>query len=229
MAAEPGLISLLHHADWTRLSLSAEVSDGTTLLLAPGKRYRQQEGEFVRGSDGDRIWELYPGSGEGREANESSVHLVGRPGPPLRALLSPAWLLRSSTLEVRGRARACGRDALHVMVTRRPGAQGRAASAHRGAGRIEALVDARLGILARLARLGDDQPDVTELVSLDLDPVIGPAQFTPPPGDFTDVLGASIPPQPAGVVLKAAGAVTRQAATEAAKAARNVLRWLDTR
>jgi hypothetical protein len=35
----PDLISLLHRADWTRLCLSAEVSDRSTLLIAPGKRY----------------------------------------------------------------------------------------------------------------------------------------------------------------------------------------------
>jgi hypothetical protein len=39
MTGGPDLISLLHRADWTRLCLSAEVNDGSTLLIAPGKRY----------------------------------------------------------------------------------------------------------------------------------------------------------------------------------------------
>jgi hypothetical protein len=47
MTGEPDLISLLHRADWTRLSLSAEVNDGSTLLIAPGRRYRVQTGEYV--------------------------------------------------------------------------------------------------------------------------------------------------------------------------------------
>jgi hypothetical protein len=45
-------------------------------------------------------------------------------------------------------------------------------------------VDAELGILLRVSWLPpeDEPPDVTELVSLELDPVIDPAQFATPPG-----------------------------------------------
>jgi hypothetical protein len=39
MTGEPGLIGLLYGADWTRLSLSAEVSDRSAVLVVPGKRY----------------------------------------------------------------------------------------------------------------------------------------------------------------------------------------------
>ena len=127
MTGEPDLISLLHRADWTRLCLSAEVNDGSTLLIAPGKRYRRQNGERVTGCDGDRRWELPGDDGEDGDADgrHGTVHLIGGPEPPLRAMLCPAWLLMSSRLEVRGRVSACGRDALHVVVTRRPGIQGR--------------------------------------------------------------------------------------------------------
>jgi hypothetical protein len=42
MTGEPDFISLLHRADWTRLSLSADVNDGSTLLIATGRRSRLQ-------------------------------------------------------------------------------------------------------------------------------------------------------------------------------------------
>ncbi len=105
---------MLYRADWTRLSLSAEVNDGSTLLVAPGKRYRMQTGEHVEGCDGDRPWELR------QRAVTEGTALYGAPEPPLRPLLCPAWLLTGSRLEVRGRVSACGRDALHVVATRRP-------------------------------------------------------------------------------------------------------------
>ena len=47
------------------------------------------------------------------------------------------------------------------------------------------MVDAELGILLRLTWLADEaEPEVTELASLDLDPVIDPALFRPPPGSL---------------------------------------------
>ena len=52
MTGEPDLISLLYRADWTRLGLSAEVNDLSSVLVAPGRRYRRQAGEYVTGCDG---------------------------------------------------------------------------------------------------------------------------------------------------------------------------------
>jgi hypothetical protein len=40
MTDEAGLIGLLYRADWTRLSLSAQLNDGSTVVIAPGERYR---------------------------------------------------------------------------------------------------------------------------------------------------------------------------------------------
>ncbi|HXZ76961.1 MAG TPA: hypothetical protein VEH31_39655, partial [Streptosporangiaceae bacterium] len=77
MAGEPDLIGLLHRADWTRLSISAEVNDGSTLLIAPGRRYLEQTGDYVRGCDGDRPWELI------REDADGKVHWISGPEPPL--------------------------------------------------------------------------------------------------------------------------------------------------
>jgi hypothetical protein len=60
MAGLPEVIGLLHRADWTRLSLSAEVrfeSGRAALLIAPGGHYRmehQDEDGLVQGNDGRR-------------------------------------------------------------------------------------------------------------------------------------------------------------------------------
>lgn len=70
---------------------------------------------------------------------------------PLGALLSPAWLLTSSRLEVLGPVRACGRDALRVLMTRRASIRDRQlVRSHVRADRAEIIVDAELGILLRL-------------------------------------------------------------------------------
>jgi hypothetical protein len=49
MTGEPDLVPLLYHADWTRLSISGVVNGGSTVLVAPGRRYRQQTRDHVRG------------------------------------------------------------------------------------------------------------------------------------------------------------------------------------
>jgi hypothetical protein len=211
MTGEPDLISLLYRADWTRLSLAAELSDGSSLLLAPGRRYRRQAGDEARGCDGIHPWEPV----EEEMAGETVQWITGIDAP-LGALLCPAWLLTSSRLDVLGPVRACGRDAWRVAMTRRPSIRDRYFSpAHLRTDRAEVIVDAELGILLRLEWLADDEPEaaedsepeaarrdgpwsgaigeddddddddepaVTEFLSLDLDPVIDPAQFAAPPG-----------------------------------------------
>jgi hypothetical protein len=60
MAGLPEVIGLLHRADWTRLSLSAEVrfeSGRVAMLIAPGGHYRmehQDEDGPAQGNDGQR-------------------------------------------------------------------------------------------------------------------------------------------------------------------------------
>jgi hypothetical protein len=182
MSAGPDLVSLLYHADWTQLTLSAVANDGTRVVLAPGRRYRVTDGDGLTGCNGDRPWRLdaWPiqdGRGE--------VHWYSRPEPPLPDLLCPAWLLISSELELRGEARACGRDAFRVGVTSRAGRHRHRVPAQFRAGHAEVLVDAELGILLRVAWLANGaESEVAELVSLDLDPVIHPALFVPPPGSL---------------------------------------------
>ena len=182
MTGEPDVIRLLHQADWTRLSLAAEAGDGSRLVLAPGRRYRLESPDGVSGCDGRRPWRT-------RRADDAHVHWVGGPDAPLPMLLCPAWLLRSSRLEVRGRVTACGRDALHVVASERASISDRARMTPFRVGRTEAFVDAELGILLRVAWLPDEPaagepPDVTELTSLAVDPVIDQEQFAPPPGSL---------------------------------------------
>lgn len=111
------------------------------------------------------------------------------------------------------------------MVTRRPRDVGGAAPGHPVPEQVEVLVDAELGIVLRLARLAGGQPaEVTELVTLELGASAGPAQFEPPPGS----LRPAGPPLPDARCHQAGrrfrGTYSRQAAGEAAKAARNFLR-----
>jgi hypothetical protein len=183
MTAEAEVLRLVQEADWTRLRLAAEASDGSRVLLAPGRRYRVQTPDGLRGCDGERAWRM-PGPGQDRD-----VSLIGGPEPPLPMLLCPAWLLRSSRIEVRGHVSACGRDALHVVATERATIGDRVIPRRLRSGRTEALVDAELGILLRVtwfppedADPAIESPEVTELVSLDLDPATDPAQFAAPPG-----------------------------------------------
>src|SRR5260221_5548521 len=66
MAGE--LVGLLHRAGWTRLSMSARVSDGATVLIAPGRRYRDQAAAYRTGGAGGRPRDLAGeavGEGEG--------------------------------------------------------------------------------------------------------------------------------------------------------------------
>ena len=179
MSDERRVLGLLHRADWTRLRLSAVTSGGSAVLIAPGKRYRYENAEYVTGCDGGRPWELCLDEDE----PDSSVHWISGPEPPLRRLLCPAWLLEDSALEVVGRDRACGRDAFDVAVSRR--ARSRAVPALPGdpAAPVRVLVDAELGILLRLAEPDQDgESKVSELVRADFNPVIDPGRFAPPPG-----------------------------------------------
>jgi hypothetical protein len=180
MLETPDAIGLLQRADWTRLGISASVNDGSAVLVAPGRRYREQTPDGIRGCDGDRAWMLPT------QAADGTVRWAGGPGgpePPLRMLLCPSWLLRSSRLEVRGPARACGRDGLDIVVTARESARDVTGAARLRIGRTQAIVDAELGILLRVSRTdGRRAPEVTELVSLEVNPVIDAAMFAPPPG-----------------------------------------------
>jgi hypothetical protein len=159
--------------------------------VAPGRRYRRQDGERAWGCDGVHPWEPVPD-----EIAGETVHWITGIEAPLGALLCPAWLLTSSRLDVLGPVRACGRDALRVVMTTQPSIRGREVRPFRlRADRAEVIVDAEHGILRRLEWQADepaltqgadhdedDEPMATEFVSLDLHPDLDPALFAPPPG-----------------------------------------------
>ncbi len=180
MSDEHGLVGLLHRADWTQLRLSAEVNDGSAVLIAPGGRYRHENPEYVTGCDGGRPWEQ---SLDDDDGSDRSVHWVSGPEAPLSELLCPARLLENSVLEVRGMVRACGRDALDIEVRRRPGRRDGSVAAQEPDTPVRVIADAGTGILLRLAEPGEDaRPEVTELLTVNFSPVIDPDRFAPPPG-----------------------------------------------
>jgi hypothetical protein len=264
MSARPELVGLLYRADWTRLSLSADVrtsldrdlfrrqiengtppgppswlafrlpwgpwpglapqagspgsagpmgsagphppgkpgrewaeatevlgteTDRSTLLLAPGRRYRQQGEGTVSGSDGERGWHAV------EEDGSWTVTETDGPEPPLEELLRPSWLLAGFTLEVTGRVTVDGRDALRVTATPRPGLWDRVAASEAGSSGIgpsdlrELVVDAELGILLRHEETHEGKPlRVTELtgVRTGLAPPSDDA-WTRPPGGWDSV------------------------------------------
>jgi hypothetical protein len=187
---EDGLIGLLQRADWTRLSLAAEMNDGSTVLIAPGKRYRYQHEDYLTGCDGPRPWEQWLADEDEDEDEDGSVHWVSGPEAPLARLLCPAWLLDGSQIDVVGRTQACGRQALDVAMIKRPSLRISPAPAGEPLEPVRVLVDAELGILLRAAdpqTCEDDDPDdaqpgLIEFVSADFDPVIDHARFAPPQG-----------------------------------------------
>jgi hypothetical protein len=223
MSADVDLLRLVHRADWTRLSLAAETNDGSKVLLAPGRRYRLQTPDSLRGCDGERPWR-WPKPGE-----KAGTQWIGGPEAPLPMLFCPAWLLRDSRLEVRGHVTAFGRDAIDVVATERSSLVNPFRRNQVRPGRTEALVDAELGILLRVAYLpgegslpeDEEPPDVTELVSLEVNPVIDPAQFTPPPDS---VVGESW-----GEAFDSAGPVAAAVQTAAGLAAGGIGAWINYR
>src|SRR5258706_15413385 len=80
MTGEGEPVGLLHRADWTRLSMSARVSDGSTVLIAPGRGYRYQAGEYVTGCDGGRPREL-----RGEDVDEVEGRCTGSADPSRRS------------------------------------------------------------------------------------------------------------------------------------------------
>lgn len=237
MAHLQDVVGLLYRADWTRLSLSADVRiekdgdlalrraratappgfrmgpvmrlrtnpDGSpageeevpaeelrgyyysgraALLVAPGGHYRlEHQDGHVEGRDGARGWMWWPGS-----ASPPSLHAHAGHEPPLAGLFAPSDLLTGFTLEVRGPVTACGRDAVAVTATPRPG--GRPwHSFHDLYDRVEVVVDAGPGILLRREETAEGQRlTLTELTAVTMSPpeAADSARFAPPAGSHLD-------------------------------------------
>ena len=171
-----------------------------TLRVAPGRRYREQGEGHLSGSDGERAWRAEQDDGGW------SVEAAGGPEPPLTArLLRPSWLLTGFTLEPGGPASVSGRDALRVVAT--PRIWDRSVTGRRPLDRVEAVVDAELGILLRCEEILDGRPlRVTELafIRVDLAPARNNAPFRPPGGwdSVDDSMPPSAPNGPAWEVAK---------------------------
>ena len=249
--SEPDLVSLLHRADWTRLSLGAEMTSsldhgllgqeepveppgghwawsapfteppiwplsqswggpadetwpeepppqaagdawevatehqGTklsrfTLLIAPGRRYRQEGENSQAGSDGHRSWQAV------RDDDGWTVTAADGPPPPVPTLVRPSWLLTGFTLELAGPVTVGGREALRVMATPRPGLRGRRFAARRPPDRVEVTVDAELGILLRYEEILDGRRlRMTELADVRVDPPVSDDDaWCQPPGGW---------------------------------------------
>lgn len=182
-----------------------------TLLVAPGRRYREQGEGYLSGCDGERAWRAEQDDGGW------SVEAAGGPEPPpATMLLRPSWLLTGFTLEPGGPASVSGRDALRVVAT--PRIRDRSVTGCRPLDRVEVAVDAELGIMLRCEEILDGRPlRVTELAFIRVDParVIYNAPFRPPGGwDSVDDsgppstpngLGRIMPNGPAWEVAKLAG------------------------
>ena len=136
-------------------------TDRSTLLVEPGRRYREQGEDHISGCDGDRSWSAV------REGDSWKVETSDGPEPPLPPMLRPSWLLTGFTLEPGGPVTTGGREALRVVATPRPGVWTRASARHRPLDRVEVLVDLGFGILLRQEEILDGKTlSVTELTGI---------------------------------------------------------------
>jgi hypothetical protein len=252
------LVGLLYRADWTRLSLAAEVSvrrdldldriryeddvpppgeaegapppwqlfrdfsgrlraerewematdqlgtetQRSTLLIRPGRRYREQGEDVASGCDGDRSWTAT------RKDGGWNVEADDGPESPLSPMLRPSWLLTGYTLEAGEAVTAGGREALRVVAIPRPQLWSRRPAGPRPLDRVEMLVDLGLGILLRHEEILDGRTlSVTELTGVRLDPdPVDDDRFVPPGG--WDSGRDSGPAAPSGPVWEAGKLVT---------------------
>ena len=252
------LVGLLYRADWSRLSLTAEVSvrrdldlnrirheddvpppgeaecvpppwqlfrdfsgrlraerewematdqlgtetQRSTLLIQPGRRYREQGEDVASGCDGERSWTAT------RKDGGWDVEADDGPESPLPPMLRPSWLLTGYTLEAGDAVTADGREALRVVAVPRPQPWSRRPAGTRPLDRVEMLVDLGLGILLRHEEILDGRTlSVTELTGVRLDPdPVDDDRFVPPGG--WDSGRDSGPAAPGGPVWEAGKLVT---------------------
>jgi hypothetical protein len=165
----------------------------STLLIEPGRRYREQGEDHLSGCDGDRSW-VAVRAGDGWTAEAS-----GGPEPPLPSLLRPSWLLTGFILEVSEPVTTGGREALQVVATPRPYLWPRASGSPRPLDRVEVVIDAGLGILLRHEEILDGRTlSVTELTGIRTDPSPGDGEQFLPPGGWDTVHGDTLRTAPRG-------------------------------
>ena len=74
----------------TETDTDTDTDTERTLIVAPGKRYREESaaGSYASGCDGERIWQWY-----GQLRPGLTLRFDPRPRPPVPVLLAPSWLL----------------------------------------------------------------------------------------------------------------------------------------
>jgi hypothetical protein len=211
----PELAALLYRADWTRLSLRGELvrrfdraaiellnappgrrtdwtdpdsapqwrETASSVLVAPGGRFRVQnkareDRPDLTVCDGESCWRLL---GDWAERQEASLG-----DPELAKLLDPSWLLAWYLLELSGTGGAVGtadtsgRAAYRITARSRP-----ARLQHKLPERIDALVDAELGILLWLEAAQHGrliETSALQTLTIGSDQVLDLTRFSPPPG-----------------------------------------------
>ena len=173
-----------------------------TLIVAPGKRYREEttDGDYASGCDGERVWQWYEQLRPG-----ISLRFDDRPRPPVPVLLAPSWLLTGYELTIEGEETVSGRTGLRVLAVRRErGGYGPPIGRISGImpvpslllgpveawDEVRAVVDVELGLLLRCWRRRGTQPaEVNEFLSLAVGGEAGddPSRFTAPEGSVSGV------------------------------------------
>jgi hypothetical protein len=198
---EPDLVALFYHADWTRLSLSAEVHElsdwalrsemrkpahptftWVSMALPPGDWRPHEHRARLRIAPGGRYlvgiltaWDAEnPPDHDGVLRTRYGI----RPGlpPPYPEVLWPSRLLNGFTLRLAERVQVAGRPMLRVIATPASGVW--RADEYKRPERIEVTADAETGILVRFEELFDGRTvQLTELTDVTFDP---PGEFEVP-------------------------------------------------
>ena len=184
----------------TETDADAETDTERRLIVAPGKRYREEsaDGSYASGCDGERIWQRYDQLRPG-----ITLRFDPRPRPPVPLLLAPSWLLTGYELTLEGEETVAGRAGVRVLATGRDRG-GRGARGGRISGvmpvpsllhvpveswdEVQAVVDVELGLLLRCRRRrGTGPAEVNEFRSLTVGGETGgdPAQFSAPDGSIS--------------------------------------------
>ena len=194
----------------TDLGHHGPVRSESSLLIAPGGRYRIQDGHgSLDICHGEHSWHV----GRGVAKRERSP----RPGRLFRGLLTPQWLVACYELEVTGADLAGGRAVIAVT-----GAPRAASTRRRGLlhllDSVEVLVDAELGILLCSRQiLAGQTRESAQLRDLVVNPPEAgePGMFAPPAGvrveEAQDPFADFKPPS--GVGWQVAGAAAGAVAT----------------
>jgi hypothetical protein len=173
-----------------------------TLVVAPGKRYREEttDGGYASGCDGERVWQWYDQLRPG-----ISLRFDNRPRPPVPVLLAPSWLLTGYELTIEGEETVSGRPGLRVLAAPRDRGGYRPRNGRISGimpvpsllqapvetwDEVRAVVDVELGLLLRCwRRRGTGPTEVNEFRSL----AVGgeadddPARFSAPEGSVSGV------------------------------------------